>query len=92
MKASLAVRSAAVALTAAGALSVAAAPAQAEALPAPLGSIDPGSLNHNPNPGPVASVENSAKTSVAAPFVGTYIVYCAVEFMIQRHASGGCMF
>ena len=92
MKATLAVRSAAVALTAAGALSVAAAPAQAEALPAPLGSIDPGSLNLNPNPGPVASVENSAKTSVVAPFVGTYLVYCAVEFMIQGHASGGCMF
>lgn len=92
MKASLAARSAAVALAIAGALSVAAAPAQAQTQPDPLGSINSQSLSYNPNPGPVASVENSAKTSVVGSVMIPYFVYCAIDFTIQRHASGGCIF
>ena len=92
MNASPAVRTIAVALTAAGALAFAGAPAHAEAAPAPQGSVNTNSLNLDDNPELRNNLGNAYIVSVAAPIVIVGQGLCWLKTALGGTTENGCSF
>ena len=91
MKASLAVRTAAVALTAAGALSVAAAPAHAADGQLLNGSVDTSSLGIDEGTEAGMSIQDAGKFSVVAPWSLAWLGACGLTSASGGTTDHGCL-